>query len=172
MATATLDLTPPSSEPSVQDRASPATRRDDGGPTLLETRFGPIQIDSDQQITFRGGLPGFPEQELYQLNKLAEIDTDLLLLQAVDSREVAFFVMSVDQPSTVLRSEDIGVASRNLDIAAGDLLLLLVVTFKRTADGFEKHVNLRAPIFVDVRSRSGTQVVLHNSDYPLRFPLS
>jgi len=138
---------------------------------LLETCFGPVALDPAQQIRFKGGLPGFPEHEQFQLEVLPSLNSDLFLLQSLDDREVAFIVMPLPESAGIIAREDIAEVSRQLGIAAGDLLMLAIVTIQRNDDGVRRHVNLRAPLFVDVNRRTGAQVVLANPDYPVRFPL-
>lgn len=138
----------------------------------IQSRFGPVELDERRQIRFDGGLPGFPECEVFQLDQPPGVETELLLLQAVDSPELSFFVMSVSEPSSIIRMEDVASTARALGISAENLLLLLIVTFKKNGDGFTKFVNLRAPIFIDVARRLGRQVVLASPDYSLKFQLT
>lgn len=186
-------------------RTDPATTSRNGEPPcLLATRLGPIPADRERQLQFRGGLPGFPEHEGYQLDPVGDEAPDLMLLHAIDDGNIAFFVTPIPQAVPVIRTEDIGEVCATLDIAAGDLLLLSIVTFKRRegppesatpapaspetaspriaspgngtgatpAPVCDTFLNLRAPLFIDLRTRRGTQVVLHNPTYPLRFHLT
>ena len=139
----------------------------------IVTRFGPVTINPENQVTFKGGLPGFPSLETYQLDAIPGVPGDLLLLQALDDADIGFIVMTVPQSAGVIAAAEIGDVCRKLNIAAGDLLLLSVVSLQPGADGkgVRKFANLRAPLFIDVRNRRGAQVVLANPDYPLRFDL-
>jgi len=134
----------------------------------LETRFGPVLRDPDREIRFRGGLPGFPKIERFQLDPIPGIASELLILQAVEAVEIGFITMPLADDVPVIRAADLAEVARMLDIAQGELLVLAIVTLVPTPAGVEKHVNLRAPLFVDVRRRIGAQVVLANADYPLR----
>ncbi|MEZ5823658.1 MAG: flagellar assembly protein FliW [Geminicoccaceae bacterium] len=164
MTTATLDR--------PEESCATAAAVSEQALATLQSRFGPLAVDERRHIRFEGGLPGFPEHEVFQLDQPPGVETELLLLQAVDSSELSFFVMSVSEPTSILRMEDIAAAAQALDISADNLLLLLIVTFKRNGDGFSKFVNLRAPIFIDVEHKRGRQVVLPNPDYSLKFELT
>lgn len=146
----------------------PAMRQPVPGDALV-TRFGPVPRDPDREIRFRGGLPGFPKVERFQLDPIPGVAGDLLILQAIEAAEVGFITMPLAEDVPVIRAAEIGEVARMLDIAAGELLVLAIVTLVPTAAGVEKHINLRAPLFVDVRRRIGAQVVLANAAYPLRY---
>lgn len=141
------------------------------GEHMLETRFGPVPLDPDRQIRFRGGLPGFPAVEWFQLDPIPGIDSDLLLLQAVDVPGIGFITLPLSDEIPVLRPNDLSDVSAMLDIAPGELLILAIVTLATSHAGIEKFLNLRAPLFVDVRRKLGAQVVLADATYPLRYRL-
>lgn len=138
---------------------------------VLSTRFGALPVDRQKQISFRGGLPGFPELETYQLDRPPGADGDLLLLQSIDNEDIAFFVLPLGDGAEPIAASDIDDACQRLDIPRSDLLVLLVVNLTRETDGLRKLVNLRAPIFIDVAKQRGAQLVLSNLDYPMRFAL-
>lgn len=138
---------------------------------FLQTRFGPVPLNSEQQISFKGGLPGFPNVELFQLNQIPGVSSELLLLQAVDEPELGFIVFSLPSTVPVIAPKDIGDVCQTLKISAGDLLLLVMVTLRTSDEGVKKFANIRAPLFVDVRRRVGAQVVLASNEYSLRLPL-
>jgi len=138
---------------------------------FLSTRFGEVRFNPQQQIRFRGGLPGFPDLEIYQLDRPAGIDGDLLLLQSIDTPDIAFFVLPLGDDADPIAPADLDEACQRLEIPRADLLVLLVVNLSRERDGLRKFVNLRAPILIDVAKRRGAQLVLPNADYPMRFAL-
>jgi flagellar assembly factor FliW len=160
-------------------RPAPASRApDDGcvdeaasrtGDQLLETRFGPLPLDPDRQIRFRGGLPGFPAVEWFQLDPIPGLTSELMMLQAIDAPNVGFITMPLPDEIPVLRDADLADVSRMLEIAPGERLILAIVTLASGRDGIEKYLNLRAPLFIDTRRKVGAQVVLGDSSYPLRY---
>ena len=137
----------------------------------LATRFGPVPLDPGRQIRFRGGLPGFPEAEHFQLDPIPDLASDFMLLQAIGLPDIGFIVVVLPDDVPVIRRQDIEDVRAMLDIGLGELMVLAVVTLVRTGDGIDKVVNLRAPLFVDARRKLGAQVVLANPAYPLRHPL-
>lgn len=134
----------------------------------IATRFGPVPLDPDRQIRFRGGLPGFPTVETFQLEPLPGLESELLLMQAVDTPEIGFITLPLPADMPILRDPDIKDVSRMLDIDEGELMILAIVTLAAGQAGIDTFVNLRAPLFVDVRRKVGAQVVLGDPSYPLR----
>lgn len=138
---------------------------------VVHTRFGMVPLTPEQQITFKGGLPGFPGVECYQLEKVPHVEGDLMLLQSVDHVDIAFFVLPLAKDTGVVQRKDIDTACSQLGIADQDLLMLTVVNLQRSGQELEKYVNLRAPICVDIQKQTGAQFVLNNPEYPLRLKL-
>jgi flagellar assembly factor FliW len=137
----------------------------------LQTRFGPLPLDPDRQIRFRGGLPGFPQIERFQLEPLPGVETELLLLQAVDSEGVGFITLPLPDDLGVPSPDDVTSVGRMLDIEPGELMVLAIVTLAESGQGVDKFLNLRAPLFIDARRKVGAQVVLANPSYPMRYRL-
>jgi flagellar assembly factor FliW len=139
------------------------------GDASLETRFGTVPFDPDRQIRFRGGLPGFPAVEWFQLDPIPGLTSELMILQAIDAPNVGFITMPLPDEVPVLLDADLADVSRMLEIAPGERLILAIVTLASGRDGIEKYLNLRAPLFIDTRRKVGAQVVLGNPAYPLRY---
>ncbi len=150
----------------------PAAGDDPAVGGTLTTRFGEMPLDPGRQIRFRGGLPGFPSVETFQLEPLPGLESELMLLQAIDAPDIGFITLPLPMDMPVLRPSDIAEVARMLDIEPGELLILAIVTLAPGASGIETFLNLRAPVFVDVRRKVGAQVVLGDPSYPLRHRLA
>ncbi len=107
------------------------------GSDTLATRFGPVLLDEDRQIRFRGGLPGFPSIELFQLEPLPGLESELMLLQAVDAPDVGFITLPLPMGMPVPRPGDVAEVARMLDIAPGEMMILAIVTLAAGATGME-----------------------------------
>jgi flagellar assembly factor FliW len=163
----------PGAQSPAEAPAGPPAARDELAQGLaddaLETRFGPVPLDPDRQIRFRGGLPGFPEVEWFQLDPIPGLTSELLILQAVDAPGIGFITLPLPDDVPVLRDSDLADVSRMLDIAPGELMILAIVTLAAGQGEIEKYLNLRAPLFIDTRRKLGAQVVLADASYPLRY---
>lgn len=173
-ASATLRNSSTLSHESQRESAMPVSRHQESelsSEGVLQTRFGPVPLDPDRQIRFRGGLPGFPTIEWFQLDPIPGIESELLILQAVEAPGIGFITLPLPEENPVLRQDDLAEVSKMLDIAPGELMILATVTLARGHYGMEKFLNLRAPLFIDARRKLGAQVVLADADYPLRYRL-
>lgn len=131
---------------------------------ILTTRFGPIQARPQDRVEFPKGLIGVPHLKRFVL--LNDPQTPRLVwLQS--TRDPAWAFALVDPrsvaPTYQVRStpeqlQAIQVAeSRDVDV---------FVTLNRTAQSFI--ANLQAPILINRRLALGLQLVLSDTQYPLR----
>ena len=138
----------------------------------VDTRFGQIALVERQILEFPGGLPGFEHARRFVLIDLESPRfSPFLLLQGIDGGTPSMAVLPLDIRCEIYRTEDLSDAARALGIAFEDCGLLLVSTIRRTDIEVSVTVNLRAPIFVDLRRRCAWQKVLPNDRYAIRHRL-
>lgn len=123
-------------------------------------------------IHFPRGLPGFSGSRDYELaaprgGRPGSVGP-FLLLRGCGQDAAAFVTVVVQQPDRLYGAEEIGEAAGFLHGTGKDLLVLLMVG---RGPGDQLHVNMRAPIFIDVDRCCGAQLVLSSPHYPLRAPL-
>ena len=104
------------------------------------TRFGSIDVDDDELVTFGDGLPGFPGERRMALlgagglpgASAGDGHHSLFWLQDADDPELAFLTIV---PWTVYPDYDIEIDASTLDGAdADDVSILAIVTLRPTAD--------------------------------------
>lgn len=131
------------------------------------TRFGSIEVDSEDLIRFPAGLPGLQCCQLWVL--LADAENESLgWLQSVAYPEIALAVVS---PQRFVADYDLNLARSELEslkLPSLDEAQVLVV-LNRSAQGMT--LNLKAPLVINAALRLGRQVV-SNGDWPLRYPLA
>jgi flagellar assembly factor FliW len=137
---------------------------------LINTvNFGELEVPENTIITFKEGLPGFP-----QIHRFAVLEKDELkpfqYLQALDEPPIALFIINpfIVDPTYEFRltqSDMEDVNSKN----SAELAVYAVATIPD--DPTQATVNLMAPIVVNDRDRCGKQVILHDSKYSVRHPL-
>jgi flagellar assembly factor FliW len=137
---------------------------------LIHTvNFGELEVPEDKIITFKEGLPGFP-----QIHRFAVLELDELkpfqYLQALDNPPIALFVINpfvIDQTYEfrLTESDMDDVNSKN----SAELAVYAVATIPE--DPSLATINLMAPIVINDRDRCGKQVILHESKYSVRHPL-
>ena len=115
---------------------------------------------------------GFGEFHSYGLADLGDPRfPQFKVLQSLDDDQLAFLVLPLDPSTGFLDRADLDAACNTLSIAIDDLVVLLVITTRKTSEGPSVSANLRAPLLIDAVSRVGIQYVLRNERYPVRFQI-
>jgi flagellar assembly factor FliW len=121
-------------------------------------------------LTFVDGMPGFPGQQRFSVVAQPGLEP-FLTLEPADGEGPTFVVVP---PSAVLDDYEVPVDN---DTAAAlgilepdDAYMLAIVALGAAPDAHT--VNLLGPIIVNRHTGRARQVVLVDSDYPLRHPLS
>ncbi len=137
---------------------------------LIHTvNFGDLEIPEDKVITFKEGLPGFP-----QIHRFVVLELDALkpfqYLQALDDPPIALFIINpfMVDPTYEFRLTDSDMEEINSTNSA-ELAVYAVATIPE--DPAEATLNLMAPIVINDRGRCGKQVILHETQYSVKHPL-
>ena len=134
---------------------------------ITTSRFGRIDVDADDILRFPSGLPGLEDCREWAL--LADASNDALgWLQSTNRGDVALAVVSPrrfvpDYQVRIPRSE-----LTPLDIA--DIRQAQVVVVVGTT-GTTLTLNLKAPIVINLETRTGRQVVA-SGELPLQYELT
>jgi flagellar assembly factor FliW len=137
---------------------------------LIKTvNFGELEVLDNKIITFKEGLPGFP-----QIHRFAVLDKDELkpfqYLQALDDPPIALFIIN---PFIVDPTYEFRLAESDMeDVNSKNSTQLTVYAVATIPDDpTQATINLMAPIVINDRDRCGKQVILHDSKYSVRHPL-
>jgi len=134
---------------------------------ITTMRFGRIDVDSADVLRFPSGLPGLEDCREWAL--LADASNDALgWLQSTSRGDVALAVVSPrrfipDYQVRIPRSELSPLALSDMSQAQ------VVVVVGRNGTGLT--LNLKAPIVINLETRTGRQVVA-SGDLPLQYELS
>jgi len=139
----------------------------------VDTRFGELEVDSSQVITFPRGIPGFENSTKWKL--FHEIDEQgnwvsgvVIYLQSIDDSEV---LLPLTDPTLFgfnfdLVLSDSEVAELKLEDPS-DVLVLTTLSVKNKAPGsgrptsiVDTYANISAPILINTKSRIGMQKML------------
>ena len=130
------------------------------------TRFGPLDVDTDETILFQEGLVGLEECRRWIF--LADAENDAVAwMQSLDRPEVGLPVVS---PRRFVPDYQMRVARCELeplgleDVQSAHVLVVLGRTDRSVT------LNLKAPVVVNLAHRLGRQVVA-NGPMPVRFEL-
>ncbi len=137
--------------------------------SIQTTQFGEIEVSEDTFLTFPTGLVGFPAVQEFVVLDVAD-DCQYQWFQAVNEPDLAFVIIDVHilDPDFKVEVSDDGVTE--LEITQADPLLILAVVTIPAGHPEQATANLRAPLIVNLRTRKGKQVILHES-IPLQLPL-
>jgi flagellar assembly factor FliW len=137
---------------------------------LIKTvNFGELEVPENTIITFKEGLPGFP-----QIHRFAVLDKNELkpfqYLQALDDPPIGLFIIN---PFIVDASYEFRLTESDMEDVnsknSAELAVYAVATIQD--DPTQATINLMAPIVINDRDRRGKQVILHESKYSVRHPL-
>lgn len=136
---------------------------------ITTTRFGEIEIDPNQIITFEQGIPGFHDQKRFTIIPLEE-NSPFHFLQAVDEADLCFIITD---PFVFYESYEFAIPEsiqeqlkirKQEDVAIWSVITIL--------DGLDTAtINLLGPIVINVNEKRGKQIILHDSFYETKHPL-
>lgn len=154
-------------ERSMMTTSMPA---EDGSPHVrLETRFGVLEADTRDTLTFPEGLPGFERCRRFVLLSAEEL-APLHCLHGIEGPPASFLAIDprlvLPDYRCVLTSKDRARIGAEPDTPLVWLALLTIDSKEHAC------VNLRAPVVVNPARMVGFQVIPRNALYPLRHPLT
>jgi flagellar assembly factor FliW len=134
---------------------------------IQTTRFGFLDIEENQLMTFPRGLLGFPRHTRFALID-PKGDSCFSWLQSVDDAALAFVVTD---PSIFFKDYEVPVRDETVaDLKLTDIADAQVLTICNKV-GEWLTGNLLGPLLVNSKNRLGTQVVLTEKKYTTRQPL-
>jgi flagellar assembly factor FliW len=134
---------------------------------ITTSRFGRIDVDADDILRFPSGLPGLEDCREWAL--LADASNDALgWLQSTNRGDVALAVVS---PRRFVPDYQVRIPRSELSpLAISDMRQAQVVVVVGT-NGKSLTLNLKAPIVINLETRTGRQVVA-SGELPLQYELT
>lgn len=128
--------------------------------------FGEIEIDEQEILEFKQGLPGFLDEKQFILLNFDEAAA-FQVLQSIKTKALAFIVVTpFDFVSDYQVTLD-DVTLEQLEITTEEEVLILnLVTLKGTLK--ESTSNLQAPVVINTSNRYAKQIILHTTVYPTK----
>lgn len=140
---------------------------------LIQTKyFGEIDLTEEKIITLERGLFGFEEFKKYTILYDCEKEggSNISWFQSVDEPALALPVIN-----PLLVKEDYNpVVEDELLSGIGEITeenLVILLTMTVPADIKEMSVNLKAPIIINADTRKGTQLIVENQDYEVKYKI-
>lgn len=134
--------------------------------TFQSTRFGEITVAKDSIIDFPNGLIGFTTERQFVV---LDHKPPFSWMHSINNPQLAFVIVDGtifgDQYQVKAPFGD-GI----IDLKKEDEWAMIVVITVRS-DPSMTTANLKAPIFVNLRNRKATQIILDDPRFSTRFPL-
>lgn len=138
----------------------------------IASRFGEITVDPSRAVSFPRGLLGLPDKARYiAANFPGEKMQQFKVLQSLEDTSLAFITLPLDVQNGIIAIADVRAACAELQIAEGNLAMLLIVSVHRSPGQVKLSVNARAPLFIDVERRVGVQHVFQSDAYKVQHML-
>jgi flagellar assembly factor FliW len=140
-------------------------------PLSLENRFGTFLVQEEDYLHFHEGLVGFSDYTHFALLPLpnAPAGSPFRLLQSLDDANLTFIIHTATLATTLLKERDALAVAVAFGIHPEQLVISHIATLRSEANAPKLTLNLRAPVFVDVASKTGFQHVLANPEYDLQY---
>jgi flagellar assembly factor FliW len=140
-----------------------------GAPKIIKvtsSRFGELEVPEDSIITFPTGVVGFPDSRRFVM---FDYKAPFSWLHSVDDPNLAFVVMDGAEFTRVFDFPP-PYGDKDTDLKENDEFAILVIVTIRP-DPKMTTANVKAPLFVNLRTRSGVQVIYDDPKLSHRFPL-
>lgn len=136
---------------------------------LHSTRLGELEVNEQQYITFRQGLPGFEgERRFYFVQPDGHYP--LSYMQAADDSALSFIVVNPFLFYQDYQFELNKVVKEELAIQKeADVQVFSLLSVRESLQSAT--LNLLAPLVINPNAKQGKQIVLHQSGYHTRHPL-
>ena len=132
--------------------------------------FGEIDIEEEKIINFENGIIGFPDLKKFTMIYDSEkgVNSGIRWLQSMDEPAFAMPVMdpfSIKEDYNPVVEDELLKALGNMN--EENTLVLVSATIPK--DLTKMSVNLQGPFVINVDERKGSQVIVENDDYPVKY---
>ena len=128
-----------------------------------------LEINPKDIIHFDEGIPGFEEYKDYVLLQEQEVPF-VMTLQSVDSESPSFVVID---PYAFVQNYDPKLSKKDMEYFdtdnIDDLKILLITVIPKKLE--DTVVNLKSPIIINAKTNKAKQLILENTEYPIRYRL-
>ena len=134
--------------------------------TVKTTRFGEVQVKTEDVVQLPAGLIGFPELKQYVLLD-HDKDSPFKWLQSLDDGAIAFVLINplLFKPDYMVEVTEAEVADLKLDVEE-DAIISVIITMPSNPQNMT--ANLKAPLVFNLKNRMGKQIILNNPEYTTR----
>ena len=132
---------------------------------IQSTRVGSVELEEQDLIHFSTGVVGLPDWQDAVMVPVPDVPI-LTWLQFAHDPDAAFLLLDIQ---SLYPYYDCDLARQQ--VGAGPTATVYTIVKVPNGDFSKATTNLMGPIVIQGDKRLGTQVILHDSNYPLRHPL-
>ncbi|GJL49407.1 MAG: flagellar assembly factor FliW [Nitrospirales bacterium] len=136
---------------------------------VVTSRFGEVEVTQESIVTFPSGLVGLPNHSRYVVFDV-EQDSEYQWLQSLDDETLAVVMLPADVLEPNFAQHITAESVMDLDLKGDDQISISVIVTIPPGRPDQATANFRAPIVVNLSTRIGKQIILHES-IPLHVPL-
>ena len=133
--------------------------------------FGEVELDDEKIIEFPNGIIGFEDYKKFAIIYDTDGDTDGTRISWLQSLDEAYLALPIVDPLSLIDEYSPMIDDELLkplgNPADEDLLFLVVMTVP--SDMTKVTANLKAPVIINAKGRTGVQLIVENDDYPVKF---
>lgn len=137
--------------------------------TIKTKDYGILEINDEDVITFPEGVYAFEKSKKFVILNTGS-SAGLIQLQSAENEDPRFIILDpysfIEDYNPVLPGETL----KTLKVSSAEELSFFVIAVI-PHDVRNSTVNLKSPIVINFREKLGAQVILENSEYPVRFRL-
>lgn len=131
------------------------------------TRFGEVSIDENLIFEFVEPIIGYDDLKQYVLIEHSE-NSAFKWLQSVDCAELAFPVTSPAFFDIEYQFEIPTEEAEKINLSSVESLISLNIVTIPAGNPRKATINLLAPIIINAANKQGMQLILSNSNYPVK----
>ena len=133
--------------------------------------FGEMNVSDDDKITFPEPIPGFEDLSDFVVIRFYEDTDSILCLQSTQDHDLAFVIMNpfyvVKDYAPKMAADDYAVLKANDNTPISFYSIAVV-----HEDWNDTTVNLKCPIAVNTENGLAKQLIMEDTPYSMRHPIS
>ena len=134
------------------------------------TRFGEVEVDNSLLFNFVSPIIGYNDKKQYTLIDYRP-DSPFKWLQSMEDMDLAFPVTLCSYFNIDYQFEIPTDKAEKIDLNSVESLISLNIVTIPVNNPKKATINLLAPIIINATNMQGMQLILSNSNYPVKHPL-
>jgi flagellar assembly factor FliW len=132
----------------------------------IESRYGTVTVNLKNALFFPKGILGLPDCKDFCLATLPSKNMQRFkLLQSLNDEKLSFVVLPLAADTPLIDQADVKECCDVTQISPESLVILAIVSVKRSPEKTQITANMRAPIVLDANDKLAVQYVFPSNKY-------